>query len=147
MQEVSARPSEAPGGADAESRLARLRLNAEELAALRKQGFVSADHRGRARVCYKLRFRHAGRQHVRCLGSDPAVAARVRLELAELQASARLGRELGRRTQEARRALRGVKSSLEPLLAAAGYGFHGLAIRRRKCQQGPHEKQGASPLA
>ncbi len=92
---------------------------------------MSGEDRGRGCFYYKLRFRCRGQQHVRYLGSDAAVADRVRAELAKLQAAARLDRELGRLARGAKRILRNAKSRLEPLVQDAGYGFHGLSVRRR----------------
>ena len=63
----------------------KLDLTAEEMAALRRQGFVCRERR-RGRVFFKLRFRMpTGMQCVCYLGADPAVAEEVQTELLEMQ--------------------------------------------------------------
>jgi hypothetical protein len=120
--------------------LTRCGLTAEQLWALRRQGFVSRECRGAGRKeIYKLRFRWQRRQQVRYLGSDPAVAAQVRAVLIQWQASARRRREAQRAARQARRALRDAKRRLEPRLAETGFAFHGLAIRRTR--PGPPETE------
>jgi hypothetical protein len=92
---------------------------------------VAREQRGRCTL-YKLRFRVAGRQRVRYLGTDAAAAAAIARELAGLHVQrwlARRGRCLRR---QARRLLRQARHRLGPLLLARGYRFHGLTIRR--CQ-------------
>ena len=70
--------------------LADLRLSPEEVKALARQGFVRLEHRDKGRPRYKLRFRVDNRQHVRCLGTDPAVAERIGQQLEYFQADVRL---------------------------------------------------------
>jgi hypothetical protein len=125
--------------------LAQLGLVPEEVLALRKQGFVSGEKRGPGHTCYKLRFRFAGRQRVRALGGDAAVAERVRQELAELQASTRLDRELAQLTRKAKRMLREARQRLEPLLREEGFAFHGLAVRRKGSKETLQSKK-STPL-
>lgn len=112
--------------------LSRLRLTVDELASLARQGFVSCERRSSRRTLYKLRFRHAGRQVVRSLGSDPLVAGRVQACLAQHQNRAHLARELRRYGREARRAIRTTKLRLKPIIEQGGFAFHGLALRRRR---------------
>jgi hypothetical protein len=123
--------------------LPELGLTADEIAALRRQGFVSRERRGHGHVRYKLRFRHGGKQHVRYLGQDPQVADRVRQELASLQAATRLDRHLGRLLHEVTPLLRSVKTRLEPVLQDAGYRFHGLSIRRKQSMPAASANEGA----
>lgn len=108
-------------------------LTAEQLCALRRQGFVSRECRGAGRKeIYKLRFRWQGRQQVRYLGTDPGAAAQVRAALEQWQSAARRRREAQRAARQARRTLRAAKRQLAPRLAEAGFAFHGLAIRRTR---------------
>lgn len=112
----------------------RLRLTIDDLEALKTQGGVRTECRGR-RHRYALRFRREGKQAVRYIrGADEA--AQVRDELAKLQARHRATRQLSRVTEAARRALRESKASLAPYLVPHGYVFHGLAIRKVRRRQG-----------
>ena len=113
--------------------LARLGLTAEELQAVRRQGFVAREHR-RGQLVFKLRFRMppAGKQHVRCLGSDTAVAEAVRQELAQIQRPRHLDLQLGKLRPQIGQKLRSDKARLAVQLEQAGYYFHGLAVRRRR---------------
>jgi hypothetical protein len=110
--------------------LATLRLNAEQIVALAKQGSVCAEVRSNGRVYYKLRFRWDGRQQVRYLGNVPEFIEQVKAEMERLQQRTRLRRELRQLTRAARQKLRASKSRLGPLLGDAGFRFHGLAVRR-----------------
>ena len=114
---------------ETDSALAMLGLSNDELAALTKQGFISAEMRGRG-LRYKLRFRVDGKQRVRCLGMASAFVEQVRAEVGQLQHRTRLRRELGDLMRASRRRLRAAKQQLRPLLRKAGYAFHGMAVRR-----------------
>ncbi len=110
-----------------------LGLEEGELAALSRQGFVSPEQRGPQRaVIHKLRYRIQGRQRTRYLGSDPKFLEQIRRELAELQGPVRRHRNLQELRRQAWRGLRQAKSILAPLLAAEGWYYHGLTIRRRR---------------
>ena len=110
----------------------KLDLTTEEMTALRRQGFVSREHR-RGRVFYKVRFRMpTGRQRVRYLGADPAVAEEVQKELFEMQTGRCMNRELKKLVKEAGQRLQSSKETLAPALAEAGYHFHGLSVRRKR---------------
>ena len=88
--------------------LARLTLSEAERHALARRGSVAVERRGQ-RCYFKLRFRAAGgRQCVRYLGSDPAVAAQVRQLLDRLQHARRQARAVKQWTRHARRLLRAV---------------------------------------
>jgi hypothetical protein len=114
------------------ARIDQLGLTADELSALRHQGFVSREPR-RGGVIFKLRFRLAtGEQRVRYLGADRAAAAEVEKELCEMQRARRTNRALVRLVKEAGQRLRASKAMLAPALAGAGYRLHGLAVRRRR---------------
>ena len=75
------------------ARLALLGLSDIERTALEHNGSVSTEWRGR-KLRYKLRFRAGGKQRVRFLGYDPAVAASVTSALVELQRSTRTIQQL-----------------------------------------------------
>ncbi len=108
--------------------LGSLRIAADDLEELARQGFVSAERRG-DRTYHKLRFRSGGKQTVRYIGNAQRTAA-VREELAVLQQTSKTAKELKRRTCRANRAIAEAKRLLEPLLNAQGFAFHGRAIRR-----------------
>ena len=95
--------------------------------ALAQQGFVNQERRGK-RTYFKLRFRRAGRQIVRYLGDEMRAAA-VATELAAHQSDTRILQQLRLLTKAANRLLRDGKKRLQPILAANGLAFHGLAIR------------------
>ena len=107
-----------------------LGLNEDEIRTVRRQGFVSQDVRGPNQVYYKLRFRMAGRQHVRYIGRDAALARLIALELRQSQQRIHQGRNLSRLLREAKLLLRTSKTRLDPQLAQQGFRFHGRAIRR-----------------
>src|SRR5208283_858688 len=88
-----------------ESIVTRLGLTAEELAALKAQGFVSCESR-RGQVFFKLRFRINGKQRVCYLGKDLAVVEQVQEWLAEVQAVRKTEIEGGRLVREAGQKLR-----------------------------------------
>ncbi len=111
--------------------LDRFRLTVDDLAALRRQGFVSSELR-RCKVYYKLRFRRDGKRVVRYVGNDPATADQLLRELEVLQADRHDKLQDARLCREARIALRETKARLEPLLEAAGHAFRGYEIRTRK---------------
>ena len=112
------------------SRLEQLRLTAQDLAALKRQGTVLIEQRG-AKHVGKLRFRSGGRQVVRYLG-DVETTRKACAELAALQAAHRHAQELTRITRSARKAIRAWKKTLAPFLERNGYSFYGLQIRRQR---------------
>ncbi len=112
-------------------RLADLSLTVQEYRALRCQGTVCSEHR-RGNVYFRLRFRRAdGRQCVRYLGSDPAVAETIRREVHDLQRHRRHMANLQRRDKEVRKLLRQVKQNLANAIEVFGFHWHGFEIRRR----------------
>lgn len=117
------------GASDAASPLARLRLSDAQLRSLATQGTVCAERRASGFVCYKLRFRDAGRQCVRYLGTDLAVADQLRAEVHQLQTKVRRRRELARLGRRVRDAMRRTKQQMAPFAIEAGLAFHGLALR------------------
>jgi hypothetical protein len=117
-------------------------LTDDDLAALRRQGFVAAERRGE-HIVYKLRFRRDGRQVVRYIGSDLAQAKAVQLELDYLQEERRNELKLARLTDATRRMLRESKKELASLLAKEGFAFHGYAIRR--CRNGQTTSENTAP--
>ncbi len=114
----------------ARSLLAKLGLNASDLAAVARQGFVSRERRSEDSVVYKLRFRLEGRQRVCYAGATDEAAQRARQAVAELQAERRIELDIGRFHRETAQLLRDSKRQLAGPLAAAGFRFHGRAIRR-----------------
>lgn len=114
--------------------LDRLSLSGEELQALSQQGFVNRERRGGIKSIYKLRFRFRGRQIVKYIGPDPALAASIRDAVASLQRPRMLVDELHRVDNEAQALLRRTKRDLQAMLAAAGLRFHGYALRRTRKQ-------------
>ena len=114
--------------------LAALRLTGDDLTALRRQGFVTAERRGK-RIYFKLRFRRDRQQVVRYIGSDPDKAEAVQRELDHLQEDRKKELELSRLTEKAKKMLRKSKWVLAPLLAEEGFAFHGRQIRRRRLQR------------
>ena len=103
-----------------------------EVVALQRQGFVSAESRGKKLRIYKLRFRLQGRQRVHYLGTDPCAAERIKRALSELQEGQRRQRQLRLVCTVAAKALRETKRQLEPLVETYGFKFHGRAIRRSR---------------
>ena len=110
--------------------LTQIDLTPQEMLALRRQGSVCVEARSRNCTVYKLRFRMAGRQQVRYLGTDPLFAAAVREELRLLRRAQVAERELRTLAGEARKRLRQSKARLLPIVEQSGYAFHGLSIRR-----------------
>ncbi|MBC8875702.1 MAG: hypothetical protein H8E44_40260 [Planctomycetes bacterium] len=109
-------------------------MTGADLAALRLQGFVTAERRGN-RTCFKLRFRRGRQQIVRYIGSNPDKAEAVQRELDHLQEERKTELELSRLTKKAKKILRESKRVLVPLLAKEGFAFHGRQIRRRRLQR------------
>ena len=108
-----------------------LGLSVEEIAALRRQGFVSREQR-RGRTLFKLRFRMPSErgQHVRYLGGDPAVAEAVRRELGQIQRVRKMDLKLGKLRRKIAESLRCRWSSAAPQFKLLGYRFHGRTLRR-----------------
>ena len=101
----------------------------EEFSAIRRQGFVAREARGNS-VIFKLRFRLCGKQRVKYLGRYEELAVAVQRELNELQKGRVRMRRLGELVRLARRRLKDSKRQLEPMLAEAGWKFHGRSLRR-----------------
>ena len=108
-----------------------LNLPERELAALRTQGFVSAERR-RQNLVFKLRYRLDGRQHVRFLGDDERRAHAVRDELLLLQHDVQEKRRFTALRIRTTRVLKECKAASQGFLGETGYYFHGLAIRKRR---------------
>jgi hypothetical protein len=113
-------------------RLEGLGLTADELAAVKQQGHVAQEVRGRNRMVYKLRYRFGGRQRVRYLGADPEFAKAVREELQRIRRAEVMRKNLRSLTREGKRALRQSKLRLLPFVEQLGYAFHGFDLRRRQ---------------
>lgn len=112
--------------------LSALRLSAEHLAALAENGSLYGEDHGQGKTYYRLRFRIGAKQHTRYVGNDQGFVDQVRRELMQLQAKRHSRREMRRLADEGRRTARDKKRLLDPLLASAGRGFHGRAIRQRR---------------
>lgn len=138
------RSTEPTAAVESPSGLEALSLTAEELGALAQQGFVAAEHRGQHGPFFKLRFRVQGRQRVKYLGKDAAVAEHVQREVLELQREHRLTKKMHRITIEARKILRQTKLDLQPVVAAAGLTFHGYDVRRTRARGGKLAPVGAT---
>jgi hypothetical protein len=110
--------------------LTALGLGETDFEQLRMQGFVARERR-KNHTYFKLRYRVAGRQHVRYIASGHT-AALVRAELQRLQADTVAGRQRRALEREARRLLRDAKQMLQPLLTTYGFHFHGQAIRQSR---------------
>jgi hypothetical protein len=113
--------------------LAALQLDDGDADALARQGFIAAERRGE-RSYFRLRFRRDGRQRVRYIGSLDRAQA-VQFELDRLRVDVRLQRRLATLSRDAARSLRDAKRTLEPLLEARGFHFHGQAIRKCRCRK------------
>ena len=114
--------------------LTALRLTDDDLATLRRQGFVTAEWRGN-RTYFKLRYRRGRQQIVRYIGSDPDKAAAVQRELDHLQEERKTELELSRLTEKVKKMLRESKQVLAPLLAEESFAFHGHQIRRHRLRR------------
>jgi hypothetical protein len=105
------------------------RIDREDLAALAVQGFVSTEVRPSGQVTYKLRWRRDGRQRVRYLGSDPAVAARVQAAVETLQQPNRSNRLWKVFLAAAWQTSRNIKATLGQPMKEIGYVYHGHTTR------------------
>ena len=112
--------------------LQALGFQAAEIAALRQNGTITAERRGRDTAIFKLRYRLAARQHVKYLGTDRRWIEQIRTELSDLQAAPRRSRRLRQLDAQARALLRATKRQLEAPLQQAGLKFHGRVIRRAR---------------
>jgi hypothetical protein len=111
--------------------LAGLGLAEGEFNTLSKQGFVSVERRGNARI-HKLRFRYGGRQRVVYLGTNARQAFAVEAELALMQRGVRAQRRGAALHRHSATRLREIKTALQPLLEERGFYFHGRAVRKRR---------------
>lgn len=114
------------------SLLEQVGLTSEEIAAVKCQGVVCQEARGRKSSIFKLRFRVDGRQRVQYLGSDPAYAETVREELRSIRKGKLMDKRLRSLVSEAKRLLRQSISRLQPLVEPIGISFHGRALRQAR---------------
>lgn len=110
--------------------LADLDFTQEQWTSLARQGNVTAEYRNGRGPYYKLRFRVQGKQVVRYLGICKNLAAKIAQELEDLQENHHLALRLNRLVKVARISLRDTKQMMLPTVEAAGFHFHGMAIRR-----------------
>lgn len=108
------------------------RLSPADHDSLARQGWVSEQIRPSGATTYKLRWRIEGRQRVRYLGSDPAVAAHVRAVLIDMRCARRTERALAQLLRQARFQLAAIKRQLAPDLETIGYAYHGYTARRTR---------------
>jgi hypothetical protein len=109
--------------------LAKLGFAPEEIQSLfSREGFLHAESRG-GRTYYKLRYRRDGRQRVKYVAA--VLVPAIRAELQALQQNLQLRREIAALERHARRVLRDVKRTLQPVLGPE-FRFHGQAIRQRR---------------
>jgi hypothetical protein len=120
----------------AESGLLALDLSPDAMAAIARQGFISAERRGRRSRVYKLRFRLSGRQVVRYLGTDAGHAQAIQAALDAWQAKRRMELYLRSRLIQSRAITRSCKLRLEKYVAQGGLRFHGFAIRKPRSKPG-----------
>ena len=120
----------------AEAVFQALGCSTAEIAALKRQGFLSHERRAMGAAIYKLRFRFAGRQQVRYVGTDRSASEIVRHALQILQHGRRARRQIRMACAAAAWALRRAKRQLAPLVEQAGLKFHGRAIRRPRPPSG-----------
>ena len=109
-----------------------LGLRCAELAALKENGHVSQELRGRNCLIFKIRFRISGRQTVRYLGANPQLAEAVRTELERLRRPIVNRANLRSLTREGKRGLRRSKLTVFPTVEVLEHRFHGFALRRRR---------------
>ena len=114
-----------------EGHLEVIGLDAEQLDAVRRQGFISRETRGRLTI-FKLRFLLHGKQRVKYLGTDEQRVAAIQAALNKLQEGRVLDRRLRDLNQQARERLKESKQRLLPLMAGSGWRFHGRVIRRMR---------------
>jgi hypothetical protein len=117
---------------DTTSVLAKLRLSPAEIAAIARQGFVSAEQRGPRTIVFKLRFRYDGKQRVRYLGTDQTIAAHITAVLDRHQRQRQLDADLRALANRAGQTLRQSKLALVEQVEGAGLRFHGQSVRRRR---------------
>jgi hypothetical protein len=107
--------------------LSGLGLDDAVLDALRQQGFVGTERRGKREI-HKLRYRIRGRQCVRYIRASQVAA--VTDELNRLQAPVRLRNRLRTTIREARVLVRTTKQDVISRLNELELVFHGTKIRQ-----------------
>lgn len=124
------------------STLRRLGLGDEELATLRRKGYLEQDDRGQGHAGYwRIRFRVGDRARTVYVGRDVDLVERVRTELQDLQKGRRRSRQLATLASDVRKNLRAAKRQLEPVLKEMGHHYHGNAIRKTR---GAHDDASAT---
>ena len=126
--------------------LLQLGLSEADCRCLVHCGFVGSEYRQRHGQTYgpyyKLRFRSNGRQRVRYLGRDAALAARIRTALATLHNSRRLLRQTLAAMAQLRGRMAALKEDLRPHLAAHGLQLHGYAARQPRTTSADKQNDG-----
>jgi hypothetical protein len=111
--------------------LVSLGLREEELNALVRQGFLSAEKR-RDATYYKLRFRVDGHQQVRYVKSE--LVPTIRNELTRLQTFSRCRRELRELQRASVERFKQMKAQLDAVLEGKGFRRHGYAFRKTRAK-------------
>jgi len=114
----------------------KLGLTQPEWQALRTQGFVTAEPRGRRTTIYRLRFRCAGRQQCKYIGTNRRSGLAVQIFLARHQQQHHVEQRMQSRLRKIQQVLRTVKTTVGPYLAEAGLHYHGNSIRRSRTIRG-----------
>jgi hypothetical protein len=115
-------------------KLARLELNAEEIAALKKQGYIDSRRRG-GRVYSRLRFRREETLHAIYIGCDAQRVVDIKAELEQLQSSHHQRHELKRAVRQGKTTLQAVKRRLRPTMCLLGVHFHGNTLRKSRARK------------
>jgi hypothetical protein len=125
-------PQTSPPETVAPLALTELGLSPDELANLRRSGYVRCTPRGRHCHVYELVYRHDSVQRRRYLGTDRKRAEAVRAALVAWQQTHTAQVDLKRATRDAKQIVRALKNRLAGPLAVAGYHFHGRNIRKSR---------------
>lgn len=111
--------------------LRRLGLADEQLAALRRQGYLDFLNGVDGRRYWRLRVRSDGMLRTYYIGYSPQRLADVQQELELLRAPRKAIRHATETRRLARQAMREVRTGLVRVVQANGFHFHGLATIRR----------------
>jgi hypothetical protein len=118
--------------------IASLRLTAEQLELLKRQGYVECRAAGSALGYWRLRFRQNKSLKSVYLGGEAARVNQLKRELLDLQAAHHQFGELQRVVRRSTVCIRQWKQQLSPILQACGCHFHGHAVRRFRNRPQPN---------
>jgi hypothetical protein len=128
-----------PEGATPAAAFARLGFNPAELAAIKRQGSIHQEVRGKHTIVFKLFFRLEGRQRVKYLGTDREQVSLLQQYLEQLQDNRLQTAQVRTACRAAAQLLRETKQRLAPWVARAGLRFHGRTIRQPRRMRPKHE--------